>query len=106
MNKFDDDKFSMTNVSLLEENISVISPRNLTSSPAPINTTITENKKTAKRSNENQQYQANDQDDLGDYNYSDKDPRAGTTSLKSQESVSSCYFRSRLSCLFINIILS
>jgi hypothetical protein len=79
--KFDDDGFSIANVSLLDENISHSSPRNLTSSPAPINN-ITKSNKTRRFST----IKAEDLDAPEDYN--DKDLRAGTTSLKSQESVS------------------
>jgi hypothetical protein len=76
----------MTNVSLLDENISVISPRNLTASPAPMKASNNSNSK--RRSSEKQRYNEVNGEELGDYGYNDKDTRAGTTSLKSQESVS------------------
>lgn len=69
--KFDDDKFSMTNVSLLDENIS--SPRNLTSSPAPLSGNIG-------RSSD-RRFSTMNVDELA----------VAGTSLKSQESVSYFY---------------
>lgn len=86
-NKPDDDGFSIANVSLLDENISHSSPRNLTSSPAPINNNI--------RSSKNRRYSTANVESLDEHeNYAtnDKDPRANTTSLKSQESVRATFF--------------
>lgn len=75
MNKFDDDKFSMTNVSLLDENIS--SPRNITSSPAPISAN-------QRRSSNNRRFSTLIADEVGNGEY---DSRPISTSLKTQESV-------------------
>ncbi|GAA5808074.1 hypothetical protein MFLAVUS_001456 [Mucor flavus] len=78
MNKFDDDKFSMTNVSLLDENIS--SPRNITSSPAPIPAD-------QRRISNNRRFSTLNVDELGHGEYSERDSRPISTSLKTQESV-------------------
>lgn len=82
-NKFEDDGFSITNVSLLDENLSYSSPRDLTSSPSPISN--------FNRSDEGRRYSTINVEDLeasAEYNMNDKDTRAGTTSLKNQENVS------------------
>lgn len=99
-NKFEDDGFSITNVSLLDENLSYSSPRDLTSSPSPISN--------FNRSNEARRYSTINVEDLeasADCNMSEKDTRAGPTSLKSQENVSLTIFilflLERLSDIFL-----
>lgn len=77
MNNFDDDKFS-TNVSLLDESIS--SPRNITSSPAPILAD-------QRRINNSRRFSTLNVDESGHGECSERDQRHISTSLKTQESV-------------------
>ncbi|KAG2237732.1 hypothetical protein BDF21DRAFT_416903 [Thamnidium elegans] len=77
MNRFEDDKFSMTNVSLLDENIST--PRNITSSPVSISAN-------QRQFSNNRRFSTLNADELGNEKYNERDSRPISTSLKAQES--------------------
>lgn len=77
MNRFDDDKFSMTNVSLLEESLTPPPP---SSSPAPLATTTT-----TRGTNDNRRFSSFHP---AENNHAERDSRMASTSLKSQENVS------------------
>ena len=89
---FDEDRFSLTNVSLLDENVSYASHNHLTTSPTPLHNTKSRSNGTRRHSVE----------DTSAVKNLDKDARNTTTSLKSQESVNrgnhKCFISSYSHC--------